>query len=274
MQTFPTMYKNGLTCFTSTFRKEGIARGLYAGTTPSLWAQVSENAILFMAYGMCQKAVMSITGHSDVKELGILHKASAGGCAAFFSSLTLCPTELIKCKQQAMQEMMSAGQLKGQRIGPWGLTKQILREEGFRGMFRGLVPTFAREMPGYFFFFGGYEASRTLLTPPGQDKDDLESWKTALCGGIGGATLWILVFPTDVIKSRVQVLGATEGIHKVFLSILRNEGVLALYKGLGPTLLRTFPATGALFLAYENSTKILNSAYYGSNVPSHPLHSS
>ena len=26
---------------------------------------------------------------------------------------------------------------------------------------------------------------------------------------------------------------------------------MALYKGLGPSLLRTFPATGALFVAYE-----------------------
>ena len=34
-------------------------------------------------------------------------------------------------------------------------------------------------------------------------------------------------------------------------------GILALYKGLGPTLLRTFPATGALFLAYETVKKTL-----------------
>jgi len=53
------------------------------------------------------------------------------------------------------------------------LTKQILREDGFRGLFRGLVPTFMREMPGYFFFFGGYELSREMLTPPGTKKEDL-----------------------------------------------------------------------------------------------------
>lgn len=57
--------------------------------------------------------------------------------------------------------------------GPWSLTKQIVRENGLRGLFRGLVPTFMREMPGYFFFFGGYEFSRTLLTPPGTKKEDL-----------------------------------------------------------------------------------------------------
>ena len=54
------------------------------------------------------------------------------------------------------------------------MTKQILRTEGIPGMFRGLVPTFAREIPGYFFFFGGYELSRQSF---GRiyacDKDDL-----------------------------------------------------------------------------------------------------
>jgi len=55
----------------------------------------------------------------------------------------------------------------------WSLTRDILHEEGVVGLFRGLVPTFAREVPGYFFFFGGYEISRALLTPPGKSKDDL-----------------------------------------------------------------------------------------------------
>jgi solute carrier family 25 (mitochondrial ornithine transporter) member 2/15 len=60
--------------------------------------------------------------------------------------------------------------------GPWALTRTILREEGPRGMFRGLVPTFAREMPGYFFFFGGYEFSRSLMTPEGKTKDEIGQW--------------------------------------------------------------------------------------------------
>ena len=47
---------------------------------------------------------------------------------------------------------------------PLSITKQVLREEGIRGLFRGLVPTFAREMPGYFFFFGGYELSKKFLS--------------------------------------------------------------------------------------------------------------
>lgn len=52
---------------------------------------------------------------------------------------------------------------QSERITPYQLTKNILKTEGIRGMFRGLTPTFAREMPGYFFFFGGYEVTREFL---------------------------------------------------------------------------------------------------------------
>lgn len=47
--------------------------------------------------------------------------------------------------------------------GPFKLSKQIWKESGIRGFFHGLTSTFAREMPGYFFFFGAYEFSRSLL---------------------------------------------------------------------------------------------------------------
>ena len=41
------------------------------------------------------------------------------------------------------------------------------------------------------------------------------------------------------------------------LNIVRKEGALALYNGLLPTLIRTFPATGALFIAYETSRELM-----------------
>jgi hypothetical protein len=58
-----------------------------------------------MAYGLCQRAVASLTNTPDVTSLNALQNATSGFCAAFFSSLVLCPTELIKCKLQAMHEM-------------------------------------------------------------------------------------------------------------------------------------------------------------------------
>ena len=57
------------------------------------------------------------------------------------------------------------------KIGSLGLTQQILKSEGISGLFHGLRPTFAREMPGYFCFFFAYEYSRDLLTPPGKESN-------------------------------------------------------------------------------------------------------
>jgi len=48
-----------------------------------------------------------------------------------------------------------------------------LHQEGIRGLYKGLTATFMREIPGYVFFFGGYEICRALLTPPGETKDNI-----------------------------------------------------------------------------------------------------
>jgi len=68
-----------------------------------------------MAYGLCQKAVAAATGMPDVNSLSPLQNATAGFFAAFFSSLVLCPTELVKCKMQAMREM-SVGKTTAKRM--------------------------------------------------------------------------------------------------------------------------------------------------------------
>ncbi|CAK9819715.1 Mitochondrial ornithine transporter 1 [Anthophora plagiata] len=156
MQTFPSMYKGMVNCFLKTLRSDGVMRGLYAGTVPALVANVAENSVLFAAYGGCQKAISNVLGVEKVENLTSIQNAWAGFFAAFFSSLTLCPTELIKCKLQAIKEVQM--EIKGPvtavgEIGSWRLTSQIIREHGVRGLFTGLSSTIAREMPGYFFFF-------------------------------------------------------------------------------------------------------------------------
>ena len=124
MQTFPQLYGNAFRCFTETLAKDGLLRGLYSGTGPALIANVSENSVLFCAYGYCQQSLANFSslartpGHwlltqnristnckGETKlELNPLGNALAGLFAAFFSSFTLCPTELVKCKLQAARE--------------------------------------------------------------------------------------------------------------------------------------------------------------------------
>lgn len=101
MQTFPYLYKNGFQCFKETLMKDGIRRGLYAGTVPSLIAQIAEKSVLFCAYGYTKDIIRMLVGH---QKLTVMEEATAGSLAAFFSGVALCPAELIKCKLQVVRE--------------------------------------------------------------------------------------------------------------------------------------------------------------------------
>ncbi|MGH0159711.1 UNVERIFIED_CONTAM: hypothetical protein FKN15_058368 [Acipenser sinensis] len=115
MQTFPTMYKGFVNCFISTYKQVGF-RGLYHGTTPALMANIAENSVLFMCYGFCQQVVRNLAGIDSETKLSNVENALAGSFASVFSSLVLCPTELVKCRLQAMHEMEVSGKIaKGQK---------------------------------------------------------------------------------------------------------------------------------------------------------------
>lgn len=121
MQTFPNLYKGMMDCLRQTWMKEGVRRGLYAGTVSAVIANVAEKSVLFVAYGSCQKLIMRITGIQKVEELGAISNAAAGSLSAIFSSLTLCPTELVKCRLQALRETTSQSKtatVRSKNMGP------------------------------------------------------------------------------------------------------------------------------------------------------------
>lgn len=47
MQTFPHLYKGMIDCIVKTYKRDGFARGLYAGSLPAVIANVGENSVLF-----------------------------------------------------------------------------------------------------------------------------------------------------------------------------------------------------------------------------------
>lgn len=139
--------------------------------------------------------------------------------------------------------------------GPMDVAKHVIKSEGgMRGLFKGLVPTMAREIPGNALMFGVYEALKQYLAG-GPDTSGLGRGSLIFAGGLAGASFWGFVYPTDVIKSVIQVddyknpkfSGSINALKK----ILASEGVKGLYKGFGPAMARSVPANAACFLAYE-----------------------
>ncbi|RVE63710.1 hypothetical protein OJAV_G00139030 [Oryzias javanicus] len=266
MQTFPRMYRGFVHCLTCTYQQVGL-RGFYQGTTPALMANIAENSVLFMSYGFCQQVIRFTAGLHKDAVLSDMQRASAGSVASIFSSLVLCPTELVKCRLQAMFEMEASGKIAKSQNSVWSVVKFIIRNEGLPGFFQGLTTTIAREVPGYFCFFGAYELCRTMFADYMRcNKDDIGVLATMFSGGLGGACLWTVVYPMDCVKSRIQVMSLTgrqAGFFKTFMAIARAEGIRTLYSGLTPNLVRSFPANGALFLAYEASRKLMMQQFDG-----------
>jgi hypothetical protein len=90
---------------------------------------------------------------------------------------------------------------------------------------------------------------------------------------MAGICFWTIMFPIDAVKTRIQVFKPDISFPKYTLQIIRNEGnsirpnkqlkycvlgFTTLYAGLLPTLIRTFLATGTLFITYEQTRLLLH----------------
>jgi Mitochondrial carrier protein len=149
-----------------------------------------------------------------------------------------------------------------------------------RELFRGTFLTMCRDVPGNAVYFAVYESvRRTILAASDEswhpDSSDASSSPrrrlaaTALAGGIAGVANWCLCLPVDAVKTRWQTSPA--GTYSSPLQVLRDvlrEGsqvqgrrtggrVAALYRGLGPAVLRAFPANAVALCAVDVTRQVL-----------------
>lgn len=83
-----------------------------------------------------------------------------------------------------------------------------MSHEGPRGFFQGLTTTIAREVPGYFCFFGAYELSRTAFADYMKcDKDDIGERQQPQTSVMG---LWRL----HVVEHGVATIPRLAGTHR------------------------------------------------------------
>jgi hypothetical protein len=75
---------------------------------------------------------------------------------------------------------------------------------------------------------------------------------------MSGVAFWSSVYPVDLVKSRMQTSPERVSFLQMFNIIFRAEGVRGLYAGVGPCLVRAFPANAALFFTVDLCHKILD----------------
>lgn len=133
--------------------------------------------------------------------------------------------------------------------------KTIVAEQGFAGIYKGVAATIIKVSTAQGTRFGVFN-----VIPA--DKRDTPA-KAALSGAFAGGVSVLLFQGIDVVKSRMQGLDAHKyrsTMHCVS-EILKNEGVLAFYKGTGPRLTRVCCEVGITMSLYGEVVKLLNKVW-------------
>ncbi|CAK1540415.1 unnamed protein product [Leptosia nina] len=213
---------------TKALLKDGSLATAYRGVGAPLGGIAAINAIVFGSYGNTIKAMPN-------SESLICH-GIAGGVAGFLQSIVCAPVELIKTRQQ----LAKPGETMPN--GAWSGARHVIRTSGYRGLFRGLGVTILRDCPGFTMYFMTYEA----MTRGNQD-----AMRVFIAGGLAGAFSWVISYPVDVVKSRLQgdVVKKYSSAWDCFVKSIRTDGWRCMTRGLSPVLLRAFLSNGACFTA-------------------------
>lgn len=102
--------------------------------------------------------------------------------------------------------------------------------------YRGAAWTAARNAPGSFALFGGAAVARNLM---GMKEGEQPTWGQSFTSSCAGATASITVAaPFDVVKTRIQACAFDDPRSgtAIVRDLLRYEGPIAFFKGLGPKL--------------------------------------
>jgi len=164
--------------------------------------------------------------------------------------------------QGISNEVSANEKLQDQTTGQ--IFKNIWKSEGFKGLYRGLGCTIIREFIGCSVFFGVYERSREILKPEGKRKENCDALATMTAGSLAGICTSLIIYPIDVIKSRVQ-MAIKENEFQMIKNEILSSGSRGLYSGLLPTMVKTVPVTGVLLLTVEFS-KLFYRKYF-SEIP-------
>ncbi|SNX84593.1 probable YMC1 - Protein of the mitochondrial carrier family (MCF) [Melanopsichium pennsylvanicum] len=248
----PGTYTGMVDCATRIVTNEGPL-AFYKGTLTPL---LGVGACVSIQFGVVEslKRYFSSSNKSQGKGQGLSYGQFylAGGIAGVANSFVAGPVEHVRIRLQTQP-------FPPLYRGPVDCIRQITTQSGlFNGVFRGQIPTFAREFHGMGMYFLTYEALvQYKLEKDNLKRDQLPNTYAMFAGAMAGYGLWLTAYPADIIKSKLQTdsLNPNQRRYKGTLDCikqtLKQDGVKGLFRGLLPTLVRSPFANAATFVAFE-----------------------
>ncbi|XP_062179778.1 adenine nucleotide transporter BT1, chloroplastic/mitochondrial-like [Phragmites australis] len=235
--------------FQSIMKHEGWT-GLFRGNFVNVIRVAPSKAIELFAFDTANKFLTPKSG--EEQKVPIPPSLVAGAFAGVSSTLCTYPLELIKTRltiQRGVYDNFLDALVK------------IVREEGATELYRGLTPSLIGVVPYAATNYFAYDTLKKVYKKMFKT-NKVGNVPTLLIGSAAGAISSTATFPLEVARKHMQV-GAVGGrrVYKnmlhALLSILEDEGVGGLYRGLGPSCMKLVPAAGISFMCYEACKKIL-----------------
>ncbi|CAG9584818.1 unnamed protein product [Danaus chrysippus] len=177
----------------------------------------------------------------------------AGSFSGTFSTILFQPLDLVKTRLQNPSQHVVAATVNS-RIQPGMITifVNIVRQEQIVGLWKGMVPSIARCVPGVGLYFSSLHWLKSKL---GKTKQDLGAMEAVGLGVVARTMSGVALIPMTVIKTRYESgVYKYSGLRSALKSIYKAEGIRGLSCGLGPTLARDAPFSG-LYLMFYTQTK-------------------
>lgn len=140
----------------------------------------------------------------------------------------------------------------------------MIREEGLRSLWKGMVPTLQGIIPYAGVNFAVFETLKQHA--PKNERGEIGTITKLACGGLAGAIGQTVSYPWDVVRRRMQTVGFAPGVPdlnyngswRAMKTIVRTEGFTALYRGLTINFWKVTPAVSISFTVYEHMKEFLS----------------
>ncbi|KAK4754080.1 hypothetical protein SAY87_002184 [Trapa incisa] len=259
-------YKNTAQALFTIARSEGL-RGLYAGFHPSVLGSTVSWGLYFFFYGRAKERYSQSKEEKLTPGFHLLSAAEAGTLV----SLCTNPIWLIKTRMQLQNPLTQSKSY----LGVHDALRTIMREEGWRALYKGIGPSLLLQVSHGAIQFTAYEELRKFIIEtksegrierPGTADKVLNSVDYAILGASSKLAAILFSYPFQVIRTRLQQRPSADGTPRyldswhVLKETTRFEGLRGFYKGITPNILKNVPASSITFIVYENVMSLLRLA--------------
>lgn len=240
------LYSSNLQAWSTIFRKEGL-RGVFFGWSPTFIGYSFQGAGKYGAYEFFKYTYGEKLFPNTNKTVVYL---GASATAEAIADLFLCPFEALKVRMQTTLPPFASNLREG-----WG---KVVSQEGYAGLYKGLYPLWARQIPYTMVKFATFESAVAQiykqLGKPKESYGTLAQTGVSFLGGyIAGIGCAVVSHPADVMVSKLNSdRKAGEGAGQAVSRIYGQIGFRGLWSGVGLRIVMIGTLTAFQWLIYDS----------------------